>query len=382
MYAYADKKQAATDKNKSTAPKIPSQMRTAAPNKTGIPDTMKTRFENLSGFSFDDVRVHYNSDKPAQLQALAYTQGNQVYVAPGQEKHLGHELGHVVQQKQGRVYPTITQNGLPVNDDAALEAEADSLKFVREETAVANGNIVQQRHNTNNSIIQGRFVDATSASGATAMLMGITTSTATYFTKLRDELNSAVGKSVFIEYTSGSGFCSYRPISEVAGIITLNQTLLSQLDAFCKKTDATKEDKEAFISSISLISHEFSHARDHLILSKPLNLNKMSVIETELKAHAVQAISAIEVGNELKEQDPAHAALIRAWVQVDVNMLDDIYKNRKENKIIDIVYRYATRGEKFFDDTEAKSFLSTNIEVPKTKEQITKLKGVIMGKLS
>jgi hypothetical protein len=33
---------------------------------------MKTRFENLSGLSFDDVRVHYNSNKPAQLQALAY----------------------------------------------------------------------------------------------------------------------------------------------------------------------------------------------------------------------------------------------------------------------------------------------------------------------
>lgn len=47
-----------------------------SPNITGIPDSMKTRFENLSAFSFDDMRIHYNSNKPAQLQALAYTKDN------------------------------------------------------------------------------------------------------------------------------------------------------------------------------------------------------------------------------------------------------------------------------------------------------------------
>lgn len=95
------------------------------PNNTGIPDTVKSRFENRSGFSFDDVKVHYNSPRPAQLQALAYTQGTQVYVGPGQEKHLEHELGHVVQQMQGIVRPTTTVHGLPVNDDKALEDAAD-----------------------------------------------------------------------------------------------------------------------------------------------------------------------------------------------------------------------------------------------------------------
>lgn len=97
------------------------------PNATGIPADMKGRFENLSGFSFDDVRVHYNSGKPAQLQSLAYTQGNQVYVGPAQEKHLGHELGHVVQQKQGRVQPTMRLRGINANDNEGLEREADII---------------------------------------------------------------------------------------------------------------------------------------------------------------------------------------------------------------------------------------------------------------
>lgn len=127
MYTYANKKQAITDIKKAAAPKMPSPMRTVSPNITGIPDAMKTRFENLSGFSFDDVRVHYNSGKPAQLQALAYTQGNQVYVAPGQQKHLSHELGHVIQQKQGRVKPTTTISGVALNDDTELENNADEF---------------------------------------------------------------------------------------------------------------------------------------------------------------------------------------------------------------------------------------------------------------
>lgn len=96
-------------------------------DKTGIPRKMKANFESSSGFSFDDVRVHYNSEKPAQLHAHAYTQGNEVYVAPGQEKHLPHELGHVVQQKSNMVKPTGEIGGLPLNDDEEMENDADMI---------------------------------------------------------------------------------------------------------------------------------------------------------------------------------------------------------------------------------------------------------------
>jgi hypothetical protein len=39
-------------------------------NNTGLPDNLKSGIENLSGFSMDDVKVHYNSEKPAQLQGV------------------------------------------------------------------------------------------------------------------------------------------------------------------------------------------------------------------------------------------------------------------------------------------------------------------------
>lgn len=96
-------------------------------NETGMPDNLKVGIESLSGFSMDDVRVHYNSSKPATVQALAYTQGTDIHVAPGQEKHLPHEAWHVAQQMAGRVSPTTNINNMPVNDNAALEHEADLM---------------------------------------------------------------------------------------------------------------------------------------------------------------------------------------------------------------------------------------------------------------
>lgn len=91
------------------------------------PTTWKAGIEDLSGFAMDDVRVHYNSDKPATVQALAYTQGTDIHVAPGQEQHLPHEAWHVAQQMAGRVEPTTEVGGLPVNDNPALEHEADVM---------------------------------------------------------------------------------------------------------------------------------------------------------------------------------------------------------------------------------------------------------------
>ena len=97
-------------------------------NKTGLPDSLKSGIENQSGISLDDVNVHYNSDKPAQLNAYAYAQGTDIHVAPGQEQHLPHEAWHVVQQKQGRVKPTMQMKSkVNVNDDIALEKEADVM---------------------------------------------------------------------------------------------------------------------------------------------------------------------------------------------------------------------------------------------------------------
>ena len=96
-------------------------------NNTGLPNNLKIGIENLSGIAMDDVKVHYNSSKPREFGALAYEQGTDIYVAPGQEKHLPHEAWHVVQQKQGRVKPRAKVLGVPINNDRTLEKEADEM---------------------------------------------------------------------------------------------------------------------------------------------------------------------------------------------------------------------------------------------------------------
>jgi hypothetical protein len=129
-------------------------------NNTGLPDNLKSGIENLSGHAMDDVKVHYNSDKPAQLNAHAYAQGSQIHIANGQEKHLPHEAWHVVQQKQGRVKPTMQMKGkVNVNDDEGLEKEADMMggKAIQRnasETLTATATISKAALSINEPVVQ------------------------------------------------------------------------------------------------------------------------------------------------------------------------------------------------------------------------------------
>ena len=119
-------------------------------NNTGLPDNLKTGMENLSGLSLDDVKVHRNSDKPSQLQAHAYAQGTDIHLGPGQEKHLPHEAWHVVQQKQGRVKPTMQMKGkININDDAGLEKEADVMGAKALHLVGQDANVLSQNRHKN-----------------------------------------------------------------------------------------------------------------------------------------------------------------------------------------------------------------------------------------
>lgn len=92
-----------------------------------LPAKLQAAMEKMSGLSLDGVKVHYNSSKPSQVNALAYAQGADIYLGPGQERHLPHEAWHIVQQKQGRVRPTLQVSGMAVNDNPSLEREADLM---------------------------------------------------------------------------------------------------------------------------------------------------------------------------------------------------------------------------------------------------------------
>ena len=153
-------------------------------NRTGMPDQLKNGLEQLSGMDLSDVRVHRNSSKPAQLNALAYAQGRDIHLGPGQERHLPHEGWHVVQQAQGRVRPTAQAKGEVINDDVVLEREADvmggrasepqetfnSRKAATRETLLTSLSSRSEQYRMT-SVVQGFFANATRAKYQHAVVM-------------------------------------------------------------------------------------------------------------------------------------------------------------------------------------------------------------------
>lgn len=108
-----------------------------APTPTGLPGPVLAKLSRAFGADFSQVRVHVDSPEAEAKHARAYTQGLDIHFAPGQydpesqsgQELIAHELAHVVQQASGRVSASGQAKGKAagVNDDVALEREADGL---------------------------------------------------------------------------------------------------------------------------------------------------------------------------------------------------------------------------------------------------------------
>jgi hypothetical protein len=118
--------------NKSIPPAASESSHSSGANQ--LPDPVRMKMESSLGNDFSNVKIHENN-KPSDIGALAYTQGDDIHFAPGQynpesnkgQELLGHELTHVVQQREGRVKATTQAKGLAVNDEPELEKEADEM---------------------------------------------------------------------------------------------------------------------------------------------------------------------------------------------------------------------------------------------------------------
>ncbi len=96
---------------------------------------VQSTMEQQIGADFSSVTLHTESSAAQAMDALAYTQGETIHFAPRQFQPqtpkgralIGHELAHVVQQRQGRVEATRQAKGQPLNDDPALEQAADEV---------------------------------------------------------------------------------------------------------------------------------------------------------------------------------------------------------------------------------------------------------------
>ncbi len=145
---------------------LPTQ---AAPSSGGLPPTVARDMGQAFGADFSGVAVHAASPAADELGALAFARGDELHFGAGQyqpettagRELIGHELAHVVQQREGRVAATTQAKGAALNDDPALEAEADDLgrRAARGEV-VARGASAAPTSASGASVAQGLLPDA------------------------------------------------------------------------------------------------------------------------------------------------------------------------------------------------------------------------------
>lgn len=99
-----------------------------------LPEALRKKMEQALGVGLSDVTVVKDDPDALAMGAQAFARGNEIHFAPGMyqpespsgQELLGHELTHVIQQRQGRVKAPAQPKGESIIvDDPSLEREAD-----------------------------------------------------------------------------------------------------------------------------------------------------------------------------------------------------------------------------------------------------------------
>jgi hypothetical protein len=142
-----------------------------------LPADLRARMEGSFGADFAGVRVHQD-DTAGAMGAAAYARGENLHFAPGKydpdsepgRELIGHELAHVVQQRQGRAGAGQAKGGIA--DDPALEREADQqgARAARGEPAgagAATGTATGAIQRKQLWLVDGTYVDTAQLDEAT-----------------------------------------------------------------------------------------------------------------------------------------------------------------------------------------------------------------------
>src|SRR6056297_2349155 len=115
---FAEEEEERQAKNRNEEEEVQTKSEPGNPGtQTSMPDKVQQKMEGSFGQDFGEVNIHKDSGQAKNMGALAYTQRKDIHFAPGQynpgtkkgQELLGHELTHVVQQREGKVKTTPAQ---------------------------------------------------------------------------------------------------------------------------------------------------------------------------------------------------------------------------------------------------------------------------------
>ena len=318
-----------------------------------MPDNLKAGVESLSGIDMSDVRVHYNSDKPSKVGALAYTQGTNIHVASGQEKHLPHEAWHVVQQKQNRVQSTMQmQEGIAINDDSGLEREATEqgwkAKTQKNKDTVSSIGLWENKGTLkleNDMRIRqlGKIpiqCMIQTNNGIGKELMEINFSLIAPDTLCNDLFNQifrhpnqllVLDANLSFDLKTNNLFIPLTVIKE-----------LKDYQNAYKADKLTNEQQKVFVNLLPKLTHELSHALDFL---NGIELIGDALISSEIKAWAKESLDLYKLskGNKII-LDNKSIQLINGWHYIkDGFSVEEIFTFKKSNELFSRLVRYTAR---------------------------------------
>lgn len=107
----------------------------ATTNPSKLPDSINNVAKKSFGQDLSNVNIRTNDKEADDLGAKAFTKGNEISFGNGEydpssaegKSLIGHELAHVIQQKNGLVQPTSSINNIFINDNPHLEKQADEM---------------------------------------------------------------------------------------------------------------------------------------------------------------------------------------------------------------------------------------------------------------
>ena len=170
--------------------------------------------------------IHYNSPEPRKYGARAFTKNSEIYIAPGEENALPHELGHVYQQVTQNIPATGEMKGEKVNTDPKLEKEAEE-NYKNINNHIPKVFISDKRKSSTNSVMQ--FAQP---NGAVAKCC-----TSEY--DIENLFEESPGSGIYISLSKAIHYCVFDPQSEESRI-DFNDEIreyINELKKYCDDDD-------------------------------------------------------------------------------------------------------------------------------------------------